>query len=290
MAETDTTFERRVVQLCKSFLETRSGKGRIAYVRCRGVTHRLEIGEDDVGELGIPVLMWATQLDERGGAFLVSVFNRYKIKWNGETETFEDEDEQQYDVGDILWQVEQEFDEQGRDLEVSVWFTTNPSSPSDDIASLYDIVRLGDYESAQRGPKDDCMDYYKECVDAVDALMLQMLSTLKDAEVPVKTFLVKHKDTNTVVKIPALNESHAFWKWATESSAGLFNPWDLVDECLALGRWWTYNLDMDHLYHWTRAVHNGNLGYPSPKDLMEDLTRKFTNVVSIEAEAESITE
>jgi len=139
-------------------------------------------------------------------------------------------------------------------------------------------------------PKDDCMDYYKECVDAVDALMLQMLSTLKDAEVPVKTFLVKHKDTNTVVKIPALNESHAFWKWATESSAGLFNPWDLVDECLALGRWWTYNLDMDHLYHWTRAVHNGNLGYPSPKDLMEDLTRKFTNVVSIEAEAESITE
>ena len=247
------------------------------------MTHRVDAAAED---LAVPVLVWATQLDDRGGSFLDSVSKRNEVV------RVAGEPDDELDL-EILEAIRAEFTTRvWQDLNVSVWFMNEPTAP-DSHSDLAESVFLWEYRIPNR---------YLQSVEVVQAFMRRLKGQC------VRDFTARHVDTGTVLTIPALHKYQAFWKWATESSAGLFNPWDLINECVNLVEMWVYyqatgrdwhdfekiahNYDLvsinplydctSHFESWCALAKNDEVTHPDPEQVMRLITRRFEKVVVIE--------
>lgn len=292
--------QMRALEFVRSSPETGPTAGQIVYIRCRGRVHTVEVGGGSEDWLEQAIIIWATRLDDRGGAFLASALEKNGVRWNEEVGAFEDhefrwnEDGGAYDdhetlpsVADVCYAIQREFIEEWRALDVSIWKMNGPTPP-DSYSEIDDTVQLQEYGNtltdAEKGDGDKTDDM-KVCVEAMQTLLRRMIKDLKEKHTPIRSFRVEHVETGTVVSIQAFNKAHAFWKWATEVSNGLCDPWDVMDKCLATGRNWAYLEDKDSVYHWAIAVDN-SCGYywPRPVDMMEELAGRYKGEVSIESE------
>lgn len=245
-------------------LEEWTDKQRIAHVQSRGLIHRLEVGHGlHMSALSIPVMTWATKLDpERGREFIVSALKSHRVEWNEATGRFEVGGEALED-DDLVWPITREFTHRWRDLDVRIWYNS--------ISDLSASVCFEDYDHSDVWVE-------KHCVDAVQDIMQRMLTALRNEDTPVKIFTVKHMKVEgsepTEQFIPALCESHALWKWTTESSGALFTPWDLVQECINFCEYMMGLAGLDEIedLSWTNENTSG---------LMEGFMRRLEHVVTV---------